>query len=180
MARPKRLTESQRHALLFAYSSRHELFDFGDEFGGVSQSTLRSLVRKRLLEFEDPDDREGELLLTRKGRAALGLEGAVMRRPKRMATAVRRALAHLLDGDANIKKPEAVFLPKHIPATVWVNDEQCADFSDALMLVDVDEAGLDGFEDVEWSAVALMVTELGFPCYAERTRHLQAFWPDEE
>jgi hypothetical protein len=180
MARTKRLTESQRHALLLAYSSRHELYDYGDDFNGVSQSTLRSLVRKGSLEFEDPDDPEGELLLTRQGRAALGLQGAIMRKPKRMSTAVRRALEHLLGGDANIKKPEAVFLPKHIPAALWVNDEQCADFSDALMLVDVDEAGLEGFEDVEWAAVAQMVTELGFPCYAEQTRHIQAFWPDDE
>ena len=48
------------------------------------------------------------------------------------------------------------------------------------MLVDIDEAAMAGFEDVDWSCAARLVSELGFPCYASRTRHIQAFWPDED
>ena len=66
----------------------------------------------------DPDDPEDELELTTAGREALGLPGVLKAPPKRMKTALVRALAHFLTPDANLKKPDAIFPPKELPAVV--------------------------------------------------------------
>jgi len=175
-----RITEAQSQILKLAYSDQHILYGFADEFDGISPASLRAVLRKGWVRPVDPDDPEDELELTTAGREALGLPGVLKAPPKRMKTALVRALAHFLTPDANLKKPDAIFPPKELPAVVWVDDEQQADFSEALLLVDIDEAAMAGFEDVDWSCAARLVSELGFPCYASRTRHIQAFWPDED
>ena len=73
-----------------------------------------------------------------------------------------------------------MFEPEDLPGAVWVNDDQQADFSEALWLVDTGESDLIGFDDVDWACVARLVSELGFPCYTSSTRYIQAFWPEDE
>ena len=57
-----------------------------------------------------------------------------------------------------------------------------ADFSDALLVVDMCQANLAdlGDDELPWACAATLVSELGFPCYVSRTRYVQAFWPDED
>jgi len=180
MGTTAKITEAQSQALRLAYSDQHILYGYADEFDGVSPASLRAVVRKGWVGPLDPEDPEDELELTEAGRQVLGLPAVLKAPPKRMKTALVRALGHFLAPDANLRKPDAIFPPSEIPAVVWVNDEQRADFSEALLLVDVDEAGLSGFDEVDWSCAARLVSELGFPCYVDRTRHIQAFWPDED
>lgn len=172
-------TSSQETALRMAYSCDHILSGYSDEFGGVARSTLRSIRQRRWVEPADPEEPEDELVLTKDGRKALGLAGALLRPPKRMRTALIRAVGHFLDEGAPLRDRSAIFPPRRLSSAVWVNDEQCADFGEALLLVDMDEADLSGFEEVDWCCVARLVSELGFPCHVTRTRYIQAFWPEE-
>ena len=175
-----RPTEAQEAALRLAYSDDHLLYDEADEFDGVSPATLRSLHRHRWV-VADPTDRSGDsLVLTSRGRRALGLEGSLLRKPKRMKTALLRAIEHFLTDRADVRSPGAMFEPEDLPGAVWVNDDQQADFSEALWLVDTGECDLIGFDDVDWACVARLVSELGFPCYTSSTRYIQAFWPEDE
>lgn len=180
MGSTTKVTEAQSQILRLAYSDQHILYGFADEFDDISPASLRAVLRKGWVSPVDPDDPDDELELTGAGREALGLPAALKAPPKRMKTALVRALSHFLAADANLRKPDAIFPPKELPAVIWVDDEQQADFSEALLLVDMDEAAMTGFEDVDWACAARLVTELGFPCYASRTRHIQAFWPDED
>lgn len=180
MGSTTKMTEAQSHILRLAYSDQYTLYGYSDEFSGISPASLRAVLRKGWVAPVDPEDPEDELGLTESGCQALGLPGVLKAPPKRMKTALVRALGHFLAPDANLRKPEAIFPPAKIPAVVWVNDEQRADFSEALLLVDMDEAGLSGFDEVDWSCAARLVTQLGFPCAVSRTRHIQAFWPDDD
>ena len=174
-----RPTFAQDHALRLAYSDAYVLYDFSDELDGVSASTLRSIKRRGWVEV-DPNDPDGDTLcLTTGGRTALGLQGGLLRKPKRVRTALYKAIEHFLTEKSSVRHQGAVFRPKDLSAAVWVNDEQRADFGDALLLVHLDEADLLDFEALDWSCVARLVSELGFPCYTSKTRYIQAFWPDE-
>jgi len=164
-----------------AYAEDFGLDGEGDDFGGVSKRTIRAVVRRGWLCPDDPDDLDGEHSLTRAGRTALGLAGNCMRKPKRMKTAILRAIRLFIAETSDLR--EAVKRPKQLSGEVWVNDEAAADFSDALWVVDTLEAGLSRVvddEEIAWSCVATLVGELGFPCHAERTRHIVALWPADE
>ena len=169
-------TEKQFEALMLAYSGDHILCP--DDLGGVHPRTVSALHKKGLLTPEDKHDLEGEYLLTPAGREELGLTPAVMRPPKRSRTAILRGVTHFLQSTGLLR--QAAYRPEKLPYQVWVNDEQVADFTGALLVVDLGDAGLEGFEDEAWSCAAQLATELGFPCYVERLRGVAAFWPTEE
>ena len=173
-------TDRQRHALMLAYSEHHVLYGYGDEFTGVSPNTTRSLLARGWVVPIDPDDIDDELVITRTGKRVLGLTGVFLRKPKRMKTAVVRAVGYFVYPEPKLRA--ATFRPEKLNSTVWVNDEQKADFSDALLVVDMSQADLVGLADDElsWACAATLVSELGFPCYVSRTRYVQAFWPDED
>ena len=179
---PKRteLTESQSHIVRMAYSDDYVLYGGSDDFDGVSPASLRSVLKRGWVAPVDPDDPDDELELTEAGRSALGIPAALKAPPKRFKTAVLRALDHFMGPESATRQPGAVFRPECLPGTVWVNDEQKADFSEALLLVDMDEADLNGFDQVDWSCAARLVSEMGFPCYVTNQRYIQAFWPEEE
>ena len=164
-----------------AYAEDFSLYGDGDDSGGVSKRTVRALVRRGWLRPEDPDDLDGEHLITRAGRTALGLVGGCMRKPKRMKTAVVRAIVLFIAETPELRG--AVKRPRKLSGAVWANDEALADFSDALWVVDTLDAKLAGIgddEEIAWSCVSTLVGELGFPCYAERTRHIVALWPADD
>jgi hypothetical protein len=180
MGTTTKITEGQSQALMLAYSDQYILYGCADEFDGTSPASLRAVLRKGWVRPVDMDDPEDELEITEAGRVALGVPGVLKAPPKRMKTAMVRALGHFLTPAANLRSPDAIFPPAKLSGAVWANDEQRADFSEALLLVDMDAAGLTGFEELDWSCAARLVTELGFPCTVSCMRHIQAFWPDED
>lgn len=171
------LSEAAIDALTIAYGDTISLFP--DAYGGSGNHprTIRTLVNKGLLEPEDEDDFECEYFITQKGRKALGLSGAAMKKPKRLKTAVHRAIVHWI-GDTGLLT-ENIYPPSGLSAAVWVNDEQQADYSDALMLVDIHDAELGRVDDFIVSAIEKMVRELGFDVAVETSRLFIEFWPGE-
>lgn len=179
-ARPP--TDRQHHALMLAYSADHVLYGEGDSWDGPSRATIRSLLRRGWVTPVDPEDLDDELVLTPAGRGALGLRGALLRKPKRMKTAVVRAVGHFVDVTPTLRS--AVVRPKQLSGAVWVDDERVADFTDALWVLDTIDADLvygdgDG-DEITWACVGTLITELGFPCYVDKTRHVRAFWPVDD
>ena len=171
------MSEKEKLALMRAYGDDYCLQpDESSEFGPHPR-TIRSLVKKGLIEPEDEDYFYCEYDITSAGRVALGVTGSLMRKPKRLKTAIRRAIGHFMGETPNLGR--CVFTPDKLSYVVWVNDEQQADYGDALMLVDIDAADLMGFEDFRWSCVGALVRDLGFECYADVDRLLVAFWPDD-
>ena len=175
----QRLTQAQENALRLAYADDFILYGVPDP-DGVRRATLQSLKKQGWVRPDDPSDPEGTLVLSRRGRSVLGLRGTLMRKPKRFRTALVRAISHFVDDRVDLKSKDILFVPKDLPGAVWVDDERRADFSAARLLLDLEESDLDWVEDVDWSCVATLVTELGFPCFTSRTRYIQAFWPEEE
>jgi hypothetical protein len=172
------LSEAAINALTTAYGETISLFP--DAFGeqGNHPRTIRALVKKGLLEPEDEDDFECEYFITKKGRQALGLSGSAMTKPKRLKTAVRRAIVHWI-GDTGLLS-ENIYPPSQLSAVVWVNDEQQADYSDALMLVDTHGAELGQVDDFVVGAIERMVRDLGFDVAVETSRLFIEFWPGED
>ena len=171
------LSEAAIDALTIAYTNTYSLFP--DAYGerGTHPRTIKTLVKKGLLEPEDEDDFECEYFITKQGRQALGLSGSAMSKPKRLKTAVRRAIVHWI-GDTGLLG-ENIYPPSQLSAAVWVNDEQQADYSDALILVDVHGAELGQVEDFIVGAIERMVCELGFDVAVESSRRFIEFWPGE-
>ena len=172
------LSEAAIDALTIAYGETISLFP--DAFGerGNHPRTIRALVKKGLLEPEDEDDFECEYFITKQGRQTLGLSGSAMTKPKRLKTAVRRAIVHWI-GDTGLLA-ENIYPPSQLSAAVWVNDEQQADYTDALMLVDVHGAELGQVDDFVVGAIERMVRDLGFDVAVETSRLFIEFWPGED
>ena len=171
------LSEAAIDALTVAYTDCYSLYPSDDSSMGAHPNTIRSLVKKGLIEAEDEDDFECEYFITAKGREALGLTGKALNKPKRLKTAVERAIVHFI-GDTGLLK-ESIFPPKDLNAAVWVNDEQQADYTDALMLVDIHEAELGQVGHHVVSAIGGYVRELGFDIFVESNHRFIEFWPEE-
>ena len=168
------LSDKARTSLMYAYVEEYSLYPDEDRVGAHPR-TIRSLVKKGLIEPEDEEDFDCDYTITDAGREALGLTGSLMRPPKRLKTAIHRAIVHFLDDTGDLRKH--IYTPDKINAVVWVNDEQQADYSEALMVVDVIDADLRIYEDYEWECVGELVRELGFECYVDVGRQIAAFWP---
>lgn len=137
---------------------------------GVSPRTIRALVEKGLIVPDDDGD-DPSYLITNMGRSVLGVNWTASTKPKRITTALKRALRALLPGSA-----EAVFVKPREMTAMWHNDDVQYDFSDALICLE------EVYEDdeIELDALAQMVGDAGFPCYLERTRDIVIVWPSEE
>lgn len=170
------LSDKQRDALMKAYSDDYTLYADSDPMFGTHPKTIGALVSKGLIEPLDEDD-ETEYDITAAGRKALGLTGSAMKKPGRVRTAVHRAIVLFLGDTPDLKA--SIFPPKKLNAAVWVNDEQQADYSDAMMLVDLREADLGQVDEHVWSCVAKLLGELGWDCYVEANRKIVSFWPDD-
>ena len=171
------LSEAAIDALTIAYGDTISLFP--DAYGerGNHPRTIQALVKKGLLEPEDEDDLECEYFITAKGKEALGITPAAMKKPKRLKTAVCRAIVHWI-GDTGLLT-ENIYPPSQLSAAVWINDEQQADYSEALMLVDIHGAELGQVDDFVAAAIERMVRGLGFCIAVEASRRFIEFWPDE-
>lgn len=172
------LTDKQRKGLLTAYSDEHTLYPDTDPMFGTHPKTIRFLVSKGLIEAQDEGDVDSEYDLTKRGRRALGMTGRAMTKPARMKTAVVRATC-LLVGVEPSELKGSVIRPKQLGSAVWLNDEDEADYDDALMLVDLRSAGLGRVDELDWYCVAKLVGELGFPCSVEANRSVVSFWPED-
>ena len=172
------LSEAAIDALTIAYGETISLFPDRESGQGYHPRTIRALVKKGLLEPEDEDDFACEYFITAKGKEALGITSAAMKKPKRLKTAVCRAVAHWV-GDTGLLN-ENTYPPSQLSAAVWINDEQQADFSDALMLVDIHGAELGEVDDFILAAIERMVRDLGFCIAVEASRRFIEFWPDED
>lgn len=179
MTRRPRLGEAQRRALMLAYSDEHNLYVDSDPEFGVNRRTARSLVERGLLEVErDGDDEYAEETwsITRDGVKALGAWVQPSRHPKRLKTAIRKALAVFAHEGESLKL--AVLRPDELCRQVWVDDETVADFSEAHAVVDLSEYEFE-IDDVAWGCVGQMVSDLGFRCYVEDGRDVVGVWPEE-
>jgi hypothetical protein len=170
-----KLTEKQRSALLYAYSDEYDI-TIDDGWGdGHSASTLRSLVKRGLLSAPGTDRDALECAeLTRAGEQALGIRP--QRTPKRASTALRRALR--------------VFVPELDPGCITIGRRAprvCVDespwgnqYSDPSGVVGaVHHAATDEEdEDLIWTCVAKLASEMGHPMEASRVRHLVYFHPE--
>ena len=171
------LSDKEHKALMFAYSEDLTLVADTDPMFGSHPRTIRALAKKGFIEAYDEDDEESEYELTRAGRVALGLTAAAMKKPARVKTAVLRAIRIFIGETRELKA--CVFPPKQLNAQVWVNDEQAADYIDAMMLVDLREADLGFVDEHCWTCVGQLVGELGFPCDVETNRQIASFWPQD-
>jgi hypothetical protein len=172
------LSEKARDALMYAYGDEYCLQP--DEFGdsGVHPATIRALLRKGFVEPEDEDDFWCDYTITKAGKDALGITAALKRPPKRIKTAILRAVALFLEDTPGLKS--SVYPPSQLNAVIWYNDEQQADYSDALMVLDLDGADMRGFDDHWWTCVGQLVRDLGFEVYADVGRLIVAFWAEEQ
>jgi hypothetical protein len=171
------LTEKARDALMIAYGDQISLYP--DEWGiGAHPNTIRSLVKKGLIAPDEDDDFWCEYDITDAGKIALGIVPALRRPPKRLKTAICRAIGVFLEEPFTLRS--GIFTPDKIHAVVWVNDEQQADYSEALMVVDLTDADLYGFEDHWWACVGQLVRDMGFEVYADVGRQIVAFWSTED
>ena len=171
------LSEKERNGLMLAYSDDNILYPDTDPMFGTHPKTVRSLLNKGLVTPYDEGEFDSEYDLTAKGRKALGLTGALMKKPARIKTAVVRAIIHFIDDAPELKA--CVFPPKKLNAVVWLNDEDQADYDDALILVDLREDELGHVDEHCWPCVAKLVGELGFPCDVEANRKIVSFWSQD-
>lgn len=171
------LTEKQRSALQHVYSDEYDL-SLDDGCGdGHHPFTVRSLVKRGLLQADGTDLDALECSeLTPTGLRALG----VVRHPtpKRASTALRRALRalvpHLDDGDIHLgRRVERVCVEEGPYGNLY------SDTTGVVGAVQYSATCLDD-DDVLWSCVAKMATDMGHPMHASRIRHLVYFHTEEE
>ncbi|MBM4355623.1 MAG: hypothetical protein FJ109_17840 [Deltaproteobacteria bacterium] len=163
------LTNEQRRALLMAYSDDHLLTEGCRHEWGVAARTIRSLQERGFI-VAGQGRHGSEYDITEAGKDALGARWPGGKVPKRFRTALQKALEVLgvpLD-ELEFKRPREV-------TQAWSRGEEEYDFSDALLVV----VGAHMQDDVVWSAVARMLSEAGFFCYAEVDRYHVGFWPVE-
>lgn len=169
------LTEKQRSALMHAYSDEYDLM-VDDGWGdGHHPFTLRSLIKRGLLELDDSDDPLDCAELTTKGLHALGIRK--MAAPKRASTALRRAVRALVPE----LEADHLHLGRQV-SRVCVEEgpygNLYSDVSDVIGAVQ--DTSIDEDGDVLWTCVAKLATEMGHPMIASRVRHLVYFHPDDE
>ena len=171
------LTEKQRSALLYAYSDEYDLM-VGDGWGdGHSASTLRSLVKRGLLAADGTDHDALECAeITAAGERALGVRAHPT--PKRASTALRRAVRALVPH----LEPDSIQIGRNV-SRVCVDEGPYGNlYSDPSGVIGAvhHSAAYDDEEDVLWTCVAKMATEMGHPMSASRIRHLVYFHPEED
>lgn len=88
--------------------------------------------------------------------------------PKRMFTAVRRALKALPESKGRLMRPGDVTPP-------WISDDIQADFTHAVAVVELDLPLWDD-DHLYWSDAERMVTEMGFSCEVQIIRYLVVFY----
>ena len=171
------LTEKQRSALLHAYSDEYDLV-VDDGWGdGHHPFTLRSLVKRGLMSADALDADALECAeITAAGERALGVRRYAT--PKRASTALRRAVRalvpHLEDDDLQLGRSVARVCVEEGPYGNLYTDT-----SDVIGAVR-HTASYDDEDDVLWTCVAKMATEMGHPMSASRVRHLVYFHPEED
>lgn len=175
MTRSPRVGPVQRRALMLAYSDEHDLYVDSDPDFGVNPRTARSLLDRGLLHVERDGDEE-TWSITGDGAKALGAWVPPSRRPKRLKTAIRKALAVFVEDGESLSR--AVLRPDELNHQVWVDDETVGDYSEALAVVDLAEYEIE-VDEVAWGCVGRMVSELGFPCYVEAGHGVAGVWPNE-
>ena len=169
------LTDKQRSALLHAYSDDYDLM-VDDGWGdGHHPFTLRSLIKRGLLELDDPDDPLDCAEITAKGRKALGARKMVP--PKRASTALRRAVRALVPE----LESDQLHLGRQV-SSVCVEEGPYGNlYSDVSGVVGaVHDTANDEDSDVLWSCVAKLASEGGHPMNASRVRYLVYFHLDDE
>jgi hypothetical protein len=180
MASSTRIGPAQRRALMLAYSDEHDLYVDTDPEFGVNPRTARALLDRGLLQVErdgDDDYAEETWSITRAGEKAVGAWIPPSRRPKRLKTAIRKALTTFIHEGASLSR--AVLRPDELGRQVWAGDETVAHYSDARAVVDLEEYEYE-VDDVAWGCVGRMVSDLGFPCYVEEGQGVAGIWPNEE
>jgi hypothetical protein len=180
MTRNVRIGPAQRRALMLAYSDGHNMYVDSDPEFGVNPRTARSLLERGLLQVErDGDDEYADETwsITRDGEKALGAWVPASRRPKRLKTATRRALATFADEGESLRR--AILRPDELGRQVWTSDERLADYGEAMAVIDLEEYEFE-MDDVAWGCVGRMVSELGFPCYVEAGHGVAGIWADGE
>ncbi len=165
---------NQREALITAYTDCTYLIPADPDEEGVEPKTIRSLVKNGLIEADDKGDFWGSYSLTKYGRDMLGLNQSVMRKPKGLKTALKRAITLFMEPHAQLGN--AIFPPAKINSTKWADDEWEADYSDALMVIDIDLLGMTDFDEKYWGAVARLVRELGFDIDIDCDGLIGAVW----
>ena len=169
------LTEKQRSALLYAYSDDYDLVideGWGD---GHHPFTLRSLVKRGLLALDDTEDPLDCAEITTAGLRALGIRS--YQTPKRASTALRRAVRSLVPE----LEDEHLHMGKQV-SRICVEEGPYGNlYSDTTGVIGaVQDSSLHEDEDVLWTCVAKMATEMGHPMHASRIRHLVYFHPEDE
>ena len=163
-------TDKQRLALLTAYADETELVEDQDPEFGMSPRTVQSLVQAGLIAPCEESD-EDSYQITPAGKEALGAVWPHGRVPKTFRAAARQAMEALgVDlSEAELKRPS------DMPQT-WYSDAAECDFTEAKLVV---VGALCDNVEVTWSAVATMLTEAGFACYATMLRNIVVFWPED-
>ena len=162
-----KLTPTQRRALLTAYCA-----DYGLSEDSFAKRTIRAILDAGLVTTKGYD-----LVITDKGRHALGVHVPPSKRPKRMFTAIRHAVATVCPRqDIEVLRRRQASLPSF-------TDDGQLDWTGVVAVADVSDtyhAALGDDEDVRWSAAATMVTEMGFPCYCDISFGHAVFWTEDE
>jgi len=171
------LTEKQRSALLYAYSDEYDLM-VDDGWGeGHHPLTLRSLVKRGLLAADALDTDALECAeITAAGERALGIRR--FREPKRASTALRRAVRALVPE----LEDDALHMGRNV-SRVCVEEGPYGNlYTDTTNVIGAVQhsASYNDEEDVLWTCVAKLATEMGHPMSASRVRHLVYFHPEDE
>ncbi|TNF32977.1 MAG: hypothetical protein EP329_08845 [Deltaproteobacteria bacterium] len=171
-----KLTPTQRHALLLAFSNEHGLYGYF-----TSARTLEALRDEGLIAPANPDrvpdpdedEDEGEYVITQRGREVLGAWVPPSRRPKRLITALRMAATALIGDHVQVVTRRKASLPSF-------TDDGPLDLSDVYAVAEAPRLDPDNDKaEVRWSAVATMASEMGFPCSCELAVGHVLFYKDE-
>ncbi len=160
----KKLTPTQRRALLHAYSPDFCLYGSDEPGFGFATRTVRAL-HQRALVVEDGD----EWAATDDAAGALGVDRLAA---DNVLSAVDVAARHFLGRRAPKAEPEA-------NRTFFTLSEEVRDFGDALAVLDLGEVDGTDDDDLLWSCVGRAVSEMGFPCDAEFSGDVVSFWAAE-
>ena len=172
------LTEKQRSVLLHAYSDDYDIMVDDGWGGGHHPFTLRSLVKRGLLSADAADlDALQDAEITTAGQRELGV--VKHSKPKRASTALRRALRALVPH----LEDDSVFMGRHV-SRVCVEESPYgnlySDTSNVIGAVHHTAGYEDDDDDVLWTCVAKMATQMGHPMSASRVRYLVYFHPETE